>query len=230
MEENEDSLFLMSFRQFMMEQDDSIDEIQAVTRYNEYKQNISAKFISSYFEEHKNEEWFQEKYHPVHNLKINDLKQASLLQRFFSFWYLSQSGLFDNLSLDIENICAVENILDIAVLLMEYSNIVDKSINVSDYHLKLLQQQSLIKDLLPDDMIKPDTTVISNSEDGEVNEDAMTKNTSIPEKQFSLNDSKPGETIHPYITRFVNSQLFKTNGIKSHGSRPPKRYCSPVVP
>ena len=195
----------MSFKQFMMEQDDSINEDQAVNKYNEYKQNISAKFISSYFEEHKNDEWFQEKYHPVYCNKIYDVKHSSLLQRFFSFWYLFQSDLFLNFSLDVEYLSSIENIVDISVLLMEYRNIADKSIHVSDYHLNALQQLNLMKDLHPDDMIKPDTTVISNSEDGEVNEDCLTRNIVIPEKLYSINECKIGETVDPYLTRFVYS-------------------------
>ena len=186
-----------------MEQDDSIDEDQAVNKYNEYRQNISGKFISFYFEQHKSEEWFQEKYHPVYNDHLNDMKHATLLQRFFSFWYLFENGLFENFSLDIENLSSIESVVDISVLLMEYGNIIDKTIHVSEIHLKVLQQLGLIKDLQADDVIKPDTTVMSNSEDGEVNEESLTKSIVIPEKLYSLNECKIGESTQPYLTRLV---------------------------
>ncbi|KAI6648322.1 Serrate RNA effector molecule-like [Oopsacas minuta] len=190
----------MSFKQFMMEQDDSIDEVESVNKYNLYKQNISAQFISSYFEEHKAQQWFQEKYHPFISNQISSTKNVTLCQRFVSFWFLYENSLLDNISLDIEKFSRVEGLLNLSVLLMDYNIINDGSLNISDVHRKFLEK---LKVLDSNDTIKPDTTTSTlNSEDGELNEHLVT------EKQISLEDYMLPEGSDPIFTRFRLLQFF----------------------
>ena len=49
---------LLSFKQFLAQQNDSIDEVEAVERYAEYKSEFRKKQVEEFFNEHKDEEWY----------------------------------------------------------------------------------------------------------------------------------------------------------------------------
>ena len=48
---------MLSFKQFLAQQDDSIDEGQAIQLYQEYKGDFKRKQITDFFDEHKEEDW-----------------------------------------------------------------------------------------------------------------------------------------------------------------------------
>ena len=48
---------MMSFKQFLTQQDDSIGETEAIAAYNEYKAEFKRKQMEEFFEEHKEEDW-----------------------------------------------------------------------------------------------------------------------------------------------------------------------------
>ena len=48
---------MLSFKQFLAQQDDSIDETDAIQKYNEYKREFKQKQIMEFFDEHKEEDW-----------------------------------------------------------------------------------------------------------------------------------------------------------------------------
>lgn len=52
---------MMSFKQFLAQQEDTIDEMEAIQKYNEYKREFKAKQIKEFFEEHKDEDWYANK-------------------------------------------------------------------------------------------------------------------------------------------------------------------------
>jgi len=52
---------MMSFKQFLAQQEDTIDEMEAIQKYNEYKREFKAKQIKEFFEEHKDEDWYVNK-------------------------------------------------------------------------------------------------------------------------------------------------------------------------
>ena len=187
-------VFLMSFKQFMSDQDDSIDEIEAVSRYNEYKRNISAQFIASYFEEHKSEQWFQEKYHPYFRDQIRIQKHISFSQRFIAFWFLYEQGLLDNISLDIENVSSIESIIDFVLIIMDFSNISEHHVNISEAHRKVVDKLTVF---CSNDAIKPDTTTNLFAEEGEK------KETVLSDVQMSLQDIIVPEKCDPFSIRFV---------------------------
>ena len=51
----------MSFKQFLAQQEDSIDEMDAIQKYNEYKREFKGKQVKEFFEEHKEEDWYVSK-------------------------------------------------------------------------------------------------------------------------------------------------------------------------
>lgn len=48
---------LMSFKDFIIQQEDDIDEVESVRRYQEYKVEFKRTQINDFFVLHKNEEW-----------------------------------------------------------------------------------------------------------------------------------------------------------------------------
>ena len=48
----------MSFKNFLQDQEDNIDQEEAVKRYNEYKNDFKKTQIAEFFTTHKDQEWF----------------------------------------------------------------------------------------------------------------------------------------------------------------------------
>ena len=49
---------LLTFKQYLTQQDDSIDESDAIQKYSEYKSEFKRKQIAEFFDEHKEEDWW----------------------------------------------------------------------------------------------------------------------------------------------------------------------------
>uniref|UniRef100_A0A7S3EAR8 SERRATE/Ars2 N-terminal domain-containing protein n=3 Tax=Rhodosorus marinus TaxID=101924 RepID=A0A7S3EAR8_9RHOD len=73
--ESEDPL---SFREFLMNQRDDISPEEAKIRYEAYVVEVRKKQPNVFFDEHKNEEWFREKYHPaVIRARMKQIKEET---------------------------------------------------------------------------------------------------------------------------------------------------------
>lgn len=48
---------MMTFKQFLSEQDDNISDEDAIKKFNEYKLDFKKQQISEFFLQHKEEEW-----------------------------------------------------------------------------------------------------------------------------------------------------------------------------
>jgi len=48
---------MMTLKQFLADQDDHIDEMTVVSKYNEYKTDFRKTQIQEFFNRHKDEEW-----------------------------------------------------------------------------------------------------------------------------------------------------------------------------
>lgn len=70
-------------------------------RYNEYKEVFAIKQLKSFFEVHKKEEWFLEKYHPKYMepraIATRELKKKNYQQFIADL----KKGLFDNIVNDV---------------------------------------------------------------------------------------------------------------------------------
>jgi len=110
---------LMSFKDFIIQQEDSIDEIEAVRRYQEYKVEFKRTQINDFFVLHKSEEWFEEKYHPVKSIERKNVIRHGLRKRLKLFIDLWEMGYLDELKVDISHSVAVLKLLDRAVVKLE---------------------------------------------------------------------------------------------------------------
>ena len=48
---------MLTFKQFLTQQDDDIEQTDAISSYNEYKDEFKKKLMEEFFEEHKEEDW-----------------------------------------------------------------------------------------------------------------------------------------------------------------------------
>uniref|UniRef100_A0A4W6FVH2 Serrate RNA effector molecule homolog (Arabidopsis) n=1 Tax=Lates calcarifer TaxID=8187 RepID=A0A4W6FVH2_LATCA len=110
---------MKSFKEFLLSLDDSVDETEAVKRYNEYKIDFRRQQMQDFFLAHKDEEWFRSKYHPDEASRLKAEAQSALHNRLNVFLFLMENSWFDHVSLDIEQTPAIIKVLDAAVIKME---------------------------------------------------------------------------------------------------------------
>ncbi|KAL0970778.1 hypothetical protein UPYG_G00247290 [Umbra pygmaea] len=110
---------MRSFKDFLLSMDDSVDETEAVKRYNQYKLDYRRQQLQDFFLQHKDEEWFRSKFHPdeVGLRKVES--KAALKSRLGVFLFLLDNGWLDNLSLDMEHAPKIVKLMDAAVIKME---------------------------------------------------------------------------------------------------------------
>uniref|UniRef100_A0A8C0JFT2 Serrate, RNA effector molecule n=1 Tax=Chelonoidis abingdonii TaxID=106734 RepID=A0A8C0JFT2_CHEAB len=110
---------MKSFKEFLLSLDDSVDETEAVKRYNDYKLDFRRQQMQDFFLAHKDEEWFRSKYHPDEAGRRKQEAHGALQNRLRVFLYLMDNGWFENLQLDIDKATAIVKMLDAAVIKME---------------------------------------------------------------------------------------------------------------
>ncbi|CAL8377245.1 unnamed protein product [Boreogadus saida] len=110
---------MRSFKDFLLNMEDSVDETEAVKRYNQYKLDFRRQQLQDFFITHKEHEWFRMKYHPEDMVSRRAESQAALKSRMGVFLFLLENGWLDNMSLDMEHAPKIIKLLDAAVIKME---------------------------------------------------------------------------------------------------------------
>ncbi|XP_029436029.1 serrate RNA effector molecule homolog isoform X4 [Rhinatrema bivittatum] len=110
---------MKSFKEFLLSLDDSVDETEAVKRYNDYKLEFRRQQMQDFFLAHKDEEWFRSKYHPDEVGKRKQEAHSALRNRLGVYVYLMDNSWFDTLQLDIDKANAIVKLFDAAVIKME---------------------------------------------------------------------------------------------------------------
>uniref|UniRef100_A0A8C8EJ80 Serrate RNA effector molecule homolog n=1 Tax=Oncorhynchus tshawytscha TaxID=74940 RepID=A0A8C8EJ80_ONCTS len=103
---------MKSFKEFLLSLDDSVDETEAVKRYNEYKIDFRRQQMQDFFLAHKDEEWFRSKYHPDEAGRRKAESHNALQNRLNVYMFLMENSWFDTVSLDIEKAQAIMKVLD----------------------------------------------------------------------------------------------------------------------
>uniref|UniRef100_UPI00358FDD07 serrate RNA effector molecule homolog isoform X2 n=1 Tax=Myxine glutinosa TaxID=7769 RepID=UPI00358FDD07 len=110
---------MKTFKEFLLSMADSVDETEAVRRYNAYKIDFRRQQLQEFFMSHKDEEWFRLKYHPEEAGKRKKEAAAVLQNRLKAFLFLLQHGWLDNVRLDPDKADSIVRFLDAAVIKME---------------------------------------------------------------------------------------------------------------
>ncbi|MEQ2219043.1 hypothetical protein XENOCAPTIV_011777 [Xenoophorus captivus] len=110
---------LLDRQEFLLNMEDSVDETEAVKRYNQYKLDFRRQQLQDFFLQHKDHEWFRSKYHPDDITARKAESLAALKTRQVVFMFLLDNNWLDNVSLDMEHESALIKLLDAAVIKME---------------------------------------------------------------------------------------------------------------
>ncbi|XP_078463967.1 serrate RNA effector molecule homolog isoform X1 [Lampetra fluviatilis] len=110
---------MKTFKEFLLSIAESVDETEAVRRYNNYKIEFRRQQLHEFFMAHKDEEWFRVKYHPEESAKRKHEAASALQHRLKAFTFLLEGGWFNSISLDIDKSEQIIRVLDAAVIKME---------------------------------------------------------------------------------------------------------------
>ncbi|XP_067436492.1 serrate RNA effector molecule homolog [Thunnus thynnus] len=110
---------MRSFKEFLLNMEDSVDETESVKRYNQYKLDFRRQQLQDFFLQHKDQEWFRSKYHPDDITARKAESLAALKTRLSVFLFLLDNNWLDNVSLDMDHAPAIIKLLDAAVIKME---------------------------------------------------------------------------------------------------------------
>ncbi|KAI1716452.1 arsenite-resistance protein 2 domain-containing protein [Ditylenchus destructor] len=76
---------MLTFKKFLATQDDSLTDEEAIEKYKEYKLEFKRQEYEKYFQQHRDEEWFRLKYHPVDSGTIKEEQKAFVQKRLDIF-------------------------------------------------------------------------------------------------------------------------------------------------
>lgn len=110
---------MRSFKDFLLNLEDSVDETEAVKRYNQYKLDFRRQQLQDFFLSHKQHEWFRSKYHPDDITARRAGSQAALKTRLDVFLFLFENHWLDDVKLDMEHAAKILKLMDAAVIKME---------------------------------------------------------------------------------------------------------------
>ncbi|CAL1546055.1 unnamed protein product [Lymnaea stagnalis] len=119
---------MMTFKQFLSKQDDTISQDEAIKLFDDYKLDFKRQQINEFFLAHKDEEWFKSKYHPEECEKRQTEIGLSLQSRKKVFETLKEKKFFEGVSVDVECTEPLIKILDATVILLEGGNDLDLTI------------------------------------------------------------------------------------------------------
>ncbi|KAJ6645884.1 Serrate RNA effector molecule like [Pseudolycoriella hygida] len=110
---------MLTLKQFLATQDDSISDADAMTKYSEYKQDFKRQQLNEFFVTHKDEEWFKIKYHPEDSNRRKEEQLTFLRNRAEVFTNLLNSGDISNFSVDTTQTEKLLRLLDTIVIKLE---------------------------------------------------------------------------------------------------------------
>ncbi|XP_037333682.2 serrate RNA effector molecule homolog [Pungitius pungitius] len=110
---------MRSFKEFLLNMEDSVDETESVKRYNQYKLDFRRQQLQDFFLQHKDQEWFRSKYHPDDITARRAESLAALKTRLGVFLFLMDNNWLEDMSLDMDHAPAIIKLLDAAVIKME---------------------------------------------------------------------------------------------------------------
>merc|ERR1719509_23822 len=120
---------MMSFKNFLSTQDDTITDEEAIKKYAEYKLEFMRQQLNEFFVTHKDEEWFKLKYHAEDGVKRKEELRSMLKRRVEVFQEFMDAGKIDGLTIDGDKQEQLIRLLDSVVIKLEGG---------SDYDLEAL--------------------------------------------------------------------------------------------
>lgn len=121
----EDGKRLMSFKEFILNQSNDINEQEALARYSDYKTDFTRRLIDKFFKEHQEEEWFRNKYRPTEIKKFEEANKASKTKRKELYQQLVEKKGEIDFPLDYQHNESLSQFLEDFSMLLEGATIDD---------------------------------------------------------------------------------------------------------
>uniref|UniRef100_A0A0B7B223 Arsenite-resistance protein 2 homolog n=1 Tax=Arion vulgaris TaxID=1028688 RepID=A0A0B7B223_9EUPU len=163
---------MMTFKQFLNKQDDTISQDDAIKLFDNYKLDFKRQQINEFFLAHKEEEWFKSKYHPDEREKQQATMKLALESRRKVFETLKEKKFFDGVSVDVECTDSLVKILDATVILLEGGN--DLDLTILDNPLEEYPDRSVQNSESP---VVAGTSDKKESEDKDADQEKLPKDT-----------------------------------------------------
>ena len=109
----------MTFKAFLSTQADDITDEEAASKYTEYKLEFRRQQLNEFFSNHKDSEWFQQRYHPQLSKKREEELRDRVKKRLTIFRELESVGLMDKLSVQSVNELELVKLLNTVVIKLE---------------------------------------------------------------------------------------------------------------
>ncbi|XP_032218971.2 serrate RNA effector molecule homolog isoform X2 [Nematostella vectensis] len=110
---------MQTLKQFLATQDDNIDDMEAIRKYQAYKLDFKKTQLNDFFQQHKDEEWFRMRYHPREAAQRQKELQRSVRRRLNCFLELMEMELSKDLRLEVDHSDAIVKFLDAVVIKLE---------------------------------------------------------------------------------------------------------------
>jgi hypothetical protein len=92
--------YFMNFKQFLETQPLNIEEEEAVKRYARYKETFQTKHVKTFFDQHRDEEWLKEEYHPAYLKGSREKLLDTIREHYGKFLEDFKKGVYDHVNLD----------------------------------------------------------------------------------------------------------------------------------
>ncbi|CAD5229430.1 unnamed protein product [Bursaphelenchus okinawaensis] len=116
---------MLTFRKFLETQDEGISDDEAILKYNEYKFEYRKQEYEKFFQAHKDEEWFQHKYHPELSSEINKKASEFVNKRLEVYNEVITKDYGKDLEFSFENTERLVKFMDAVVIKLEDGDDVD---------------------------------------------------------------------------------------------------------
>ncbi|XP_052903474.1 serrate RNA effector molecule homolog isoform X2 [Anopheles moucheti] len=184
---------MMTLKQFLATQDDSISDSDAITKYNEYKLEFRRQQMNEFFVAHKDEEWFKIKYHPEESQKRKEEQLSFLKHRCEVFLDLLNSKDVAKVSVDASNSDALLRLLDTVVIKLEGGT--EEDLQILDEKPLAVEPTTKLVGLQNTDKAKPETKVDLSIKDVVVKkEDDATKQDGGTEEHVNEEMTRNGKS------------------------------------
>ncbi|XP_055917768.1 serrate RNA effector molecule homolog isoform X2 [Eupeodes corollae] len=128
---------MLTLKQFLDTQEDTISDSDVLRKYSEYKLDFKRQQLNEFFITHKDEEWFKSKYHPTESVKRKEEQRSFLKRRADVFNELLENGTVSGVTLDSSQSDQLLRLLDTVVIKLEGGT--DEDLKVLDEPLPELK-------------------------------------------------------------------------------------------
>lgn len=136
---------LLTFKKFLATQDESLSDEEAITKYTAYKMEFMRQECERYFQAHKDEEWFRQKYHPEEGKQRREEQRQNLQKRLQVFMELIDGGSFKGISMSYEYAEQLIRLMDTVVIKLEGGSEAD----IKSAYEELIDDESVLDLLSP---------------------------------------------------------------------------------